>query len=458
MKIVGTINIRFWYPLGIFFLTLFTTCNNSDVDPVPLIPVQDIIVSDNSNSGNTSDIEVNFTKPISTDNIREYRVFLVKSELLDDVNEENIEALTSDRYASALPGNVFPLQGIRFPVNTLDYHGKAVTIEDSYQVGVVSISMNPELYSNVLQYAEEEFQLTNNNIISDYSDEMQAGAGSLIIDGEGVLFMADYDVIALIANDTTMNHAVQRIDASGSVTEFTSPLKLLTGNAFDSNFNMFQSKYFNGDVIVINPGGGITEVNIPDIVLDKADGIYVDNNDNVYIADPSSGFIYRIPTGGTVESFSFVRNNPRGITGDDEGNLYVSHNHEEGFISKILPDGTVETIANLPTFVPPTYQLDFHMWLGYITFHEGFLYVAGTSTHQIFKVGLDGEVEIFAGSGERGIPRGDTRTANLNRPMGLVFSNDGSKLFISCSTDTTPQHTQYSRPSQVIKVELVETN
>lgn len=437
---------------------ILTSCANNE-DPLPIDLVTDIIVSDNGNEGNASDIEVNFTKQIPTENIREYRVFLVKSSLLNNISEDEINSLTEDRYASAMPEEVFPVQGIMFTESILDFHGDLIKVEESYIAGVISVSMDPGSFSNSIQYSEMEFQLTNNNIIFSYSDEMEAGAGSISINSNGILFMADYDVIAQISNDTSLSHAVQRIDLSGSVTEFTSPLKLLTGNAIDSKDLLFQSTYLGEDIITIDEAGVIADI---DIIKNSTggytDGIYIDKNDIVYIVDPGSGFIYRKPPNGPIETVTSIRNNPRGITGDPDGNLYVSHNHEEGIISKISPDGMVTTLANLPTYVSPTYQLEFIMWIGYITYHEGSLYVAGTSTHQVFKVSMDGNVTVFAGSGERGIPRGDTRTANLNRPVGLAFSKDGKSLFISCSTDTTPQHTQYSTPSQVIVIGLESEN
>ena len=70
---------------------------------------------------------------------------------------------------------------------------------------------------------------------------------------------------------------------------------------------------------------------------------------------------------------------------------------------------------------------------------------------------MAGEVSVFAGSGNRGIPRGGSLTANLNRPMGLVFSNDGKYLYFSACTDITPTHTQASYPSKVLRIALVNS-
>ncbi|MEM1325959.1 MAG: hypothetical protein AAGI23_08400 [Bacteroidota bacterium] len=59
-------------------------------------------------------------------------------------------------------------------------------------------------------------------------------------------------------------------------------------------------------------------------------------------------------------------------------------------------------------------------------------------------------------SGQRGISRGDALTTDLNRPIGLAFSNDGRSLFVSGCTDLVPQHTQASTPAKIWEVKLVE--
>ena len=154
--------------------------------------------------------------------------------------------------------------------------------------------------------------------------------------------------------------------------------------------------------------------------------------------------------------FAAGSNCPRGITGDENGNLYISHNDESGTITKITSDGTVSVLATIPTHKPATYPLEFIMWVGYITYHKGNLYVAGQSTDRIYKISLEGEVSVFAGSGQRGIPRGGALTADLNRPVGLAFSEDGNRLFVSGCTDVVPQHTQASTPSKIWEIQVVE--
>jgi len=139
-----------------------------------------------------------------------------------------------------------------------------------------------------------------------------------------------------------------------------------------------------------------------------------------------------------------------------EGNLYVSHNSEDGIISKIDAIGEVSQFATIPVKRPENYDQEFLQWLGYLQYHEGDLYAAAMSTDRIYKVDQNGEVSVFAGSGERGIPRGGILTADLNRPIGLSFNQDGSILYVCGSSDTNPVHTQSSQPAAIWKIELVD--
>ena len=96
------------------------------------------------------------------------------------------------------------------------------------------------------------------------------------------------------------------------------------------------------------------------------------------------------------------------------------------------------------------------MWVGHITYYNSNLYVCGMSTDRVYKVTMVGKVEVFAGSGERGIPRGGALTAKLNRPYGFAWNPNGTKLYISGSGDVTPQHVQGSLPGKIWVINIAE--
>ena len=69
------------------------------------------------------------------------------------------------------------------------------------------------------------------------------------------------------------------------------------------------------------------------------------------------------------------------------------------------------------------------------------LFVVARTAHQIYRVSLDGEVELFAGSGERGHDDGPALEATFSFPNDLAFSPDGTILYVNENASTTEPHT-----------------
>ena len=436
-------------------------CSDSGEDPLifdgpSLEKVKNIVVQDNGNVNDASDIEVNFDEQIDQSNIAEYRVMAIKAESANAFSVDDAVQLSTDRYGSVTPANIFPLKGLSYSSSSLDVDGEVIHSDQEYRFAVLSVPIDGELNSPSLLIDPEAFQLTINNQVVNHTGEFEGGAGSISIDDNDNLYMGSYNIVTHLVGDETPAYPVYRIRTDGGVTEYTSPFGLLAGNAFDAQSNLYQAVRFDESIAKISPDGQTEIIKAEGALLSDTEGIFVGGDGSLFVVNARVGFVGKVNADGSGEVFADVGNNPRGITGDESGNLYVSHNNESGEIMKITPDGEVTTIANIPTYRPPDYTLDYLMWVGYLTYHAGNLYVAGMSTDRVYKVGLDGGVEVFAGSGRRGVPRGGTLTANLNRPIGLAFSQDGSSLYISVCTDTTPQHTQATTPVRVLEIQIVE--
>jgi len=451
-------NHRIYLLLTSILILSFSLWNCSDENALPAIEViKDIEAQDNGNRGNASDIEVFFRKQFETNNIQEYRIFAIKSDKASVFTLEDANAMPSEKYTQVNINETYPIKGKILAAEAKDTDGDVITEGVLYRFAVLTVAKDKKQFKNTLVVDEDDFELKTNNLIFDYTKEFEAGSGSLSMDKEGNLYMADFNIIFSVGNPYFQSEfPIHKIAKNKVVSTFSEPYRLLSGNAFDSQDNLYHSELFGNQIIKTQLDGTASILAIEGLDLESPDGIYVNEEGILFVASRSEGTIIKVMPDGNASIFAEVGDRPRGITADESGNLYISHNHESGKISKITPEGEVSTFANVATFKPENYQIEYLMWLGYITYHEDFLYVPSIGRDQIFKISLEGEVTVFAGSGTRGIPRGGVLTADLNRPIGLAFSADGSSLYISGCTDNIPQHTQASRPAKIWEIELLE--
>jgi len=436
-------------------LACLLSCDKSEILGPPIEGVFDIFPKDIANQGDGSDIEVFFSKQFITEDIEEYRVIALKVDAVTALSLEVAENLSQEKFRRVVPEDIFPIKGLRLDANMMDTDGDLITVNTPYRFAVLTVSKDPSRVSNSLLIDDDDFVLRTNNLIFEHTTELSFGSNSLAIDAENNLYMGDFNIHAQLGStDSPAEFAIHKITSNGTPSKISSEYKLLAGNALDQQDNLYQSVIFSSEVLKITPSGETSSISFP--LLQQPDGLYVAPNGRIYIADLGADAVFEVQPDGTTRRFAKVPENPRGITADEMGNLYISHNSADGTISKITPEGEVSVLAYVPATRPANYQLEYIMWVGYILYHEGFLYVAGLTEDQIFKVSLSGEVSVFAGSGTRGIPRGGALSANLNRPLGLAFSQDGSKLFVSGCTDVVPQHTQYSAPGKIWEITIVE--
>ena len=442
--------------IGVVGLGTLTQCTNDEIQPA-LLPVSGVLLMDNGNTGNASDFEVSFTKQIEFDNIRAYNIFLVKES--DYLNLTLETALNADpsSFATVVPEEIFAFVGKFLPADLKDINGNEVKEGESYRAGVLSYPSDLKERSHSMIIGDYALRLALNNQVSDYTCQLETTAGSIVLTSDQTIYMASYNIFTHLFESEDDRSRIIKINQQGSASEIGPTITLLGGNALDAEGNLYQSSFLDGDIYKITTDGSAELISLPKNIVYSADGIYISPDGDLYLADPEEGMIFKANESrdGIAERWE-VKDSPRGLTMDDDGNLYVSHNSESGKITKITPNGTISDFAVVPTEYPFNYQLTFLMWVGYITYHEGFLYVPGTSLNKIYKIDMEGNVEHFAGSGIRRQPRGGAITANFNRPIGLTFSQDGSKLYVSGSPDSTPIHTQYSRPAQIWVIDLLE--
>lgn len=179
-------------------------------------------------------------------------------------------------------------------------------------------------------------------------------------------------------------------------------------------------------------------------LLNGPNGLAVDLQGNLYIADQGNNCIRKVTPDGKVSVYAGSKtpgfkdgptsearfNGPCGMTVDSKGNLYVCDyfNH---CIRKISVNGEVSTYAGLGLEGYKDGKADQAMFkepLAIIADKQGNLYVADFGNHAIRKITPDGHVSTFVG-GKRGFKDGTGEYAQIAGPASISMDKEGN-LFI----------------------------
>lgn len=249
-------------------------------------------------------------------------------------------------------------------------------------------------------------------------DEIDAGSGGVAVDSDGNVYSADFGS-RLNGQGSVGGDKVYKITPEGKATIFCKGIRGASGNAFDSNGNLFQSNIAGNRISKVTPEGKVS-IFCREGVTNPV-GIAIDAEDNLYVCNCGSGSIQKITKDGKSSLFvkSHLLKCPNGIVFDGEGNLYAA-NFYNGDVIKMTPDGTVSKLATIPGNNN-----------GHLTFYKNKLFVIARSAHQIYQVTLDGEISVFAGSGKRGKDDGAPQEATFSLPNDIGVSPDGKYMYVN---------------------------
>ena len=234
------------------------------------------------------------------------------------------------------------------------------------------------------------------------------------VDAKGNVYIADW-----------FNHLIRRVGPDGIITTFagSGPTGLYLGG-------------FSGD------GGPAAQarLNFPADVTVDAKGV-------VYIADVGNYRIRRVGLDGIITTFAGTGtegfsgdggpatqanlNYPADVTVDAKGVVYIADegNHR---IRRVGLDGIITTFAG--TGVRgfsgdggPAAQASLASPYGVAVDAKGVVYIADAGNYRIRRVGLDGVITTFAGTGTGGFSGdgGPAAQALLNRPFGVAVDTKG---------------------------------
>ncbi|NQU86988.1 MAG: T9SS type A sorting domain-containing protein, partial [Mariniphaga sp.] len=232
------------------------------------------------------------------------------------------------------------------------------------------------------------------------------------------------------------NYNISAFDTNGNPFLISAPILpdwLLLSNEFPvGTFAGSESGYLDG--------------NIADAKFNIPNGLVIDNLENFYIADVGNHCIRKITSQGEVYTLAGTGdegyvdgagtiaqfNSPLDIAIDKSGNLYVAdfYNH---VIRKILPDGTVSTLAGTGEAGfknGPGNESKFNFPSGLTVDTFGNVYVSDFINHRIRKIEPNGTTTTFAGSGKGGFVNGLVENAEFFYPSDVEIDASGN-LYVS---------------------------
>lgn len=189
-------------------------------------------------------------------------------------------------------------------------------------------------------------------------------------------------------------------------------------------------------------------------------GMTIDASGNLYVADFNSRRIRKITPSGVVTTIAGNGNNtsmdgtgtaaqvtPNSITIDNAGNLYFTEAFFNNKIRKVSPSGVVTTIAgSTEGFADGTgTSAQFYNPRGIVLDNSGNLYVADSGNHKIRKITPAGVVTTIAGS-TNGYADGTGSAAQFSFPFGLTMDKVGN-LYVA---DTNNHKIRKIAPTGVV--------
>jgi len=264
--------------------------------------------------------------------------------------------------------------------------------------------------------------------VTTFIENLYAGTGGLTVHQNGDIYVSDFGPVLSGIRNLTPKNRVFRISPDGEISVVAQCFDGASGSAFDARGNFYQSNVRAGYITKITPNGMIDTMFANG--MRSPVGISTDEEGNLYVTNCDAHIIKRITPAGDTSTFcnSELLRCPNGLTRDERGNFYTS-NFYNGDLIKITPNGEATLLATIPGNNN-----------GHVLYHDNVLYVVARAAHQVYRVTLDGEMELFAGSGERGRRDGSRREARFSFPNDLDVSPDGKYMYVNEIADTVTDH------------------
>jgi uncharacterized protein YjiK len=234
---------------------------------------------------------------------------------------------------------------------------------------------------------------------------------SPVLDGNGNIYLLDQQNSTIRKIDsnnnvTTIAGGWGFVDGQGTNAKFKSP----KGLARDSSGNLYVADTENHSIRKVDTSGNVTTIagngtsgdtdaQGTNARFNNPNGVTVDGNGNIFVADLGNNKIRKIDSSGNVTTFVSNINTPTSLVFDSSGNLYVTE-RDTHRVKKITSDGTtVTTIAGSGTSGYIDAQgtsAKFYMPQGITIDSNGYLYVADFYNKKFRKIDNSGNVTTIA--------------------------------------------------------------
>lgn len=237
-------------------------------------------------------------------------------------------------------------------------------------------------------------------------------------------------------------------DGIGSEARFNYPC----GMVVDPAGNLYVSDRSNHSIRKITPDGqvstfagtgqpGFAGGHRSEAMFNSPYGLALDGEGNLYVGDAGNHRICKITPDGMVTTLAGGRpgfsdrpgdlamfNHPNGVAVDTQNNVYVADSYNNR-IRKITPDGSVSTLAGNGNdgFVDGMgSHAEFFVPIGIVADASGNIYVGDEGNSSIRKITSEGTVTTLAGNGKFSFSDGVGRNAEFNAPGGIAIDSDGN--------------------------------
>ncbi len=349
--------------------------------------------------------------------------------------------------------------------------GKSLDFETSTAHTFTLVATDPdgatdevEVTINVLDVAEPQVITVSTFAGSGFSGNANgSGTAATFNRPNGIAIASNGDVYVADEN----NSAIRKITTDGTVTTF---VDITAGNGliesptdlvFDSKGNLFVTDASAHGIFKIDPSGNVTPfagTGPRDFVdgtgtaarFGNVQGIAIDANDNLYVADNSWNRIRKITPAAVVTTI--IGDNRRGnvdgpladarfgepqdVVVDAAGNFYLVDTNNYS-IRKVTPSGQVTTLAgSTQGFANGTgVNAQFSSIRKLAIDSKGNLYTTdGVTSYRIRKITPSGEVTTLVGDAGNGFPgrvNGDSSIATFGNVRGIAISADDKTLYVT---------------------------